>query len=361
MKKKLWFGAFVIIFVLFLGFISDKDVSAASKASIPEDALLYNGHYYYHYAETVTWDEAEAKCEEIGGHLVTFSNKEEEDAVWNYIEYKGTPAWIGLYNTGGIDRVYYKVDYDWKAVNGEKIKYTNWALGQPDGTYYFFTDTFDAYAVIGRYDEVGGFIDSPTPSWGDFDSVACLDNVKGYICEWDVYVIETEFPIMELTAGGSDKIGYTVYDAAGMEKVKGKVSFKSSSKKIAKVNSSGTITAVKPGTCKISLTYKNSVTKIQIRVLPKKTTGLKASKKTNNSITLKWDTQDGSAGYQIYMYDKKKKKFVLYKNVENNKGTAIVLGLDGKTEYTFKVRAYIKKGKKKYTGEFSKELSVSTK
>lgn len=41
----------------------------------------YNGHTYYLYNDILTWNEAKAKCEELGGHLATVKSTEEQEAV----------------------------------------------------------------------------------------------------------------------------------------------------------------------------------------------------------------------------------------------------------------------------------------
>ncbi len=271
MKKSFLLGACVLFVAVLLGVCSY--VPAEAKMKIPKNALLYNGHYYYYYEGTMSWEEAEAECEKLGGHLVVFSDKDEEDAIWNYIVDKGSPAWIGLYNAGVIDKIYGTCDDKWKTVTGEKIKYTNWAEGQPDHMNHFVQNTYDMWAAIGKCEEVtaGGINDgiSPTPSWGDFDNVYAVTSelVKGYVCEWDIYEIEVEKKTVNLKKGKTYVITYTVYDAAGHKKIKdAKVSFKTLDKKIATVTKAGKVKGVKKGKVKIKLTYKGSSVKVTVNV-----------------------------------------------------------------------------------------------
>ena len=269
MKNILKLGLVSVFCFFFL--ILLKPVGAEAKLSIPEDALLYNGHYYYYYEGNISWTDAQAECEKLGGHLVTFTDKDEENAIWEYIQGNNTPVWIGMYNAALPDRVYMQVkDLEAKWVTGEKVKYSNWAKGQPDGLYHFFPDTFELYAAMGTPEEVGGFSEgSETPCWGDFDLVDSVNNgqVKGYVCEWDIYEIEVEKKTVTLKKGKTYTISYTIYDAAGHVKVKkGKVTFKTGSKKIATVTKDGMVKAVKKGKTKIKLTYKGCYTKVTIKV-----------------------------------------------------------------------------------------------
>lgn len=76
----------------------------------------------------------------------------------------------------------------------------------------------------------------------------------------------------------------------------------------------------------------------------------RVSKYTNSYITLAWDKQTASNGYEIYSYDYTKKKYVLYKTITNgNTGSYKITGLSSNKEYKFKIRAYkLVNGKKTY-------------
>ena len=68
-----------LCFSCFIINISAQDTEKAS--SIPEDAVLFNGHYYKIYLyglSCLSWTTAEKKCEELGGHLVTITSAEEQ-------------------------------------------------------------------------------------------------------------------------------------------------------------------------------------------------------------------------------------------------------------------------------------------
>ena len=85
---------------------------------------------------------------------------------------------------------------------------------------------------------------------------------------------------------------------------------------------------------------------------------VKASAKTTDSITLKWDIVDGADAYAVYKYNSSTKKYEKYKTV--TKATCKVTGLKKGTKYQFKVKALKKNGKKYITGGTSKAVAVST-
>lgn len=275
MKKALF--VFTLIAALVIGGFTPASAKAKKNKNIPDGALSYNGHYYYYFEGSLTWEEAEAECEKLGGYLVVFANENEEKAVWDYIKDKGTPAWIGVYNAGSIDRVFNTVDDDWKTVTGAKLKYTNWVNDQPDHQNHFVQNTYDMWAAIGKPEEVGFQILDDEKSlpclWGDFDDNYFVNNgtIKGYICEWPVYEIKVETKEITVKKGKKTTISYTIIDKAGNTKVKdAKASLKSSNKKIAKALKSGNIKGVAEGNCTITLKYKGATAKVKVTVTPKK-------------------------------------------------------------------------------------------
>lgn len=98
------------------------------------------------------------------------------------------------------------------------------------------------------------------------------------------------------------------------------------------------------------------------RILPAKTTGLKATKSTANSVTLSWNNQKGVSGYQVLKYDTKKKKYVQVKRLSGNAKSCTVTGLNASTAYHFKVRAFIQlsDGKTNFYGAYSNDAARAT-
>ncbi len=81
--------------------------------------------------DDVTWEEAKANCEAMGGHLATVNSQEELDKLTAMAEEKGASfVWLGSYR--GADGVWYHV-------TGETVEFFKWDSGEPsvqdaDGT-----------------------------------------------------------------------------------------------------------------------------------------------------------------------------------------------------------------------------------
>ena len=82
-----------------------------------------DGRVYELYDNALSWEEAKAHCESLGGHLVTINSAEENELVHSMISDDSRIAWIGAYfdtETGA-----------WRWVTDEEFDYTNWASGEP--------------------------------------------------------------------------------------------------------------------------------------------------------------------------------------------------------------------------------------
>lgn len=115
-----------------------------------------DGHTYHLYNEVLTWDEAKEKCEQLGGHLVTITSAEEQEAVAELVKGQARFAyWIG----GRKDK-----ESVW--VTGEEFSYSNWAPGEPneDGGE-------DSYQI-----------NRDSGTWNDYLGTK---REAGFVCEWD--------------------------------------------------------------------------------------------------------------------------------------------------------------------------------
>ena len=129
----------------------------------------FNGHSYLLIAEHMTWKEAKAYCELMGGHLITINSEEEH--IFNYVDcnpfhdiansYVSTEVnWLGL--EAGSD--------SW--ITGEPLTFTNW------NSSYSADDTVNNMNVAYR---MRLWDDSFEDGWYVMDS-----NTRGFfICEWD--------------------------------------------------------------------------------------------------------------------------------------------------------------------------------
>ena len=83
------------------------------------------------YREDITWEQAKAKCEEMGGQLAVVDSEERFNELCTLAQQQGlTYVWLGSYR--GTDGEWYNVD-------GTKLNFTRWDAGEPsvmdlDGT-----------------------------------------------------------------------------------------------------------------------------------------------------------------------------------------------------------------------------------
>ena len=86
---------------------------------------------YTIFMDDVTWEEARASCEQMGGHLATVNDQETLDAMIAMAVEKGAQfVWLGAYRGG---------DGIWYNVTGETMSFSAWDTGEPsaidaDGT-----------------------------------------------------------------------------------------------------------------------------------------------------------------------------------------------------------------------------------
>ena len=148
---------------------------------------------------------------------------------------------------------------------------------------------------------------------------------------------------------------------------KGKITYKTSNKKVATVNSKGKVTVKGTGkatitvTAKATSTYSKCVKKITVYGVPKKPEmkKLTAGKK---KFTVQWKKDKKADGYQVqYSTDKKFKKNVKSVNVSKKSTKATVKKLKKGKTYRVRIRSYKKINGKKYYSGWSKMKSVKVK
>lgn len=325
--KKILSSLLVLITLLTITSFSET----AYAASIPKGAKHHNGHYYYVYDDALSWSDAKEKCKKRGGHLATITSEKENTFVYNYIISKGyDSAYFGLYRSGS----------SWKWVTGEKFKYSNWASGEPGssekyGMYYY------------KYNQ------------GQWNDGHWNDNSQAYICEWD-YSLKLSESSIALNIGSSQTIEYTVKgDTSALSSKMPK--WTSGNTNVAKVSSKGKIVAIGSGSCKITCKFGTEKKTVKVVVYPEQVTNFSVSKKSKNSITLKWKKQSNVSGYRIYMYDSDIKEYVKVKTIDGDFKTATIKKLKKGKKYKFKIRAFVKDGNKIYYGKYSSVLTAKTK
>ena len=145
---------------------SEMTEATIDPASLDARFISFSGHSYACFNNADTWEAAEEYCESVGGHLVTITTKEENDAVWAYVKELGNQSvFIGLSDT--------EEEGTWKWVTGESLTYTKWTEGEPN-----------AFTEAENYAEYAFNVD--TGEWNDFRyDVHSPDAVKSFVCEWE--------------------------------------------------------------------------------------------------------------------------------------------------------------------------------
>ncbi|MBQ7170503.1 MAG: putative Ig domain-containing protein, partial [Synergistaceae bacterium] len=84
-----------------------------------DNEKIHNGHRYRIYPDGMTWSEAKAYCESLGGHLVTIASQEEQNVVASLVlSGDKNSYWLGGQ----------KNDNDaWSWIDGSAWDYTHWA------------------------------------------------------------------------------------------------------------------------------------------------------------------------------------------------------------------------------------------
>ena len=136
---------------------------------------------------------------------------------------------------------------------------------------------------------------------------------------------------------------------------KTKLTYKSSRPKVAKVSAKGRVSIKNPGKTAITITaaetsqYKKASRKIWLNVKLKRPT-LKVRSIGKRRFRLTWNKVPGADRYQVYMYDRKKKKYVRKITKKAKHRFAIHGNVKKGKLYKYKVRAYRKvSGKKVYS------------
>src|SRR4051794_32807207 len=107
--------------------VSSIPLIPAKRASHPADATRFDSKFYKVFDSKLTWHEAKAKCEEMGGRLAEIHGPAKNDFITKLVvKSKLNVVWLG-----GSDE---KKEGRWEWNDGTEITYANWdrANGQPN-------------------------------------------------------------------------------------------------------------------------------------------------------------------------------------------------------------------------------------
>jgi len=154
----------------------------------PDDAKRFGRNWYKVFLEDVSWHEAKARCEEMGGYLACVTTKMESRFVIGLGD--GKTLWLGATDEAR--------EGAWVWVNGDDFSYDEWAGNQPnagsDVEDYLATRTFDFSKALHKLAKAGiprafGPKEFP-PQWHDAREDKPWRNmwptdVRGFVCEWE--------------------------------------------------------------------------------------------------------------------------------------------------------------------------------
>lgn len=141
--------------------------------------FTYKGHFYRAIDYGMTWEDAKAYCEGLGGHLVTITSKGEQNAFVKFLKHHPKISKNNYWMGGYLDKSF---QLHW--ITDETVDYTAWAAGQPD----FYTEPC---IMIYRYDNpkipgTSAYLWNNLVNEGIFNDEEWfgLENF-GFVCEWD--------------------------------------------------------------------------------------------------------------------------------------------------------------------------------
>lgn len=134
----------------------------------------FAGHTYQVFDISKNWTQAKEYCENLGGHLVTITDSEEQSFVSNLVKRGNKDTyWLGATDV--------EVEGEWKWITGEPFEYQNGSFDNgPPGP----EDWLEMIASSGRWND------------GEHDGDSGIYSLQnhGFVCEWDNYI--DPFPTM---------------------------------------------------------------------------------------------------------------------------------------------------------------------
>ncbi len=160
--------------------VYEEKILTYSQNVINLNEYTFNGHTYSIIKEAMLWPDAKVYCENLGGHLVTISSKEENAFIQSIlVENK-----LNSYTAIGYSDA--EKEGEWKWVTGEDSVYTNWDLSwpEPNNGVWLGVQNYAFMISNGTWDD--GF----------------LDTKAIFICEWD----KESKPELTLEVDGATKL-----------------------------------------------------------------------------------------------------------------------------------------------------------
>ncbi len=178
---------------------SAKILSPETFSSTPPSVETFNGHRYQFVPGALTWKEAKAKAESMGGHLATLTSKEENE--WLLLTYRkllttqNRNIWLGASEEmAGVG---------WKWVTGEPFTPLGWFPGEPNGKQGGGGQVGHPF-MLNLYSFKDGAV-----GWNDSSThfSQSRDNI-GFIVEWDADAPSTPVASVSPLTAADDTNGW---------------------------------------------------------------------------------------------------------------------------------------------------------
>ncbi|HWB14208.1 MAG TPA: family 16 glycoside hydrolase [Pirellulales bacterium] len=147
--------------------------TVTSRKMPPSDATEFQGHAYKFFADVVTWHQAKARCEEMGGHLPIVTSTEEHVFIAELAK-TGIPQVVneGVW-LGATDE---QKEGDWRWIDGTAMDFDVWGPGQPNNK-----EDSEHYVLLYL----------PQSQWSDQPDKS-HQHTAYFVCEWDEPVKATQ-------------------------------------------------------------------------------------------------------------------------------------------------------------------------
>ena len=180
--------------------------------------VTFSGHTYQLIWSKYGWDDMEAYCESVNGHLACITSAEEDDFLYKYIRKNG----INNAVFGFTDD---RHEGEWVWVSGEPTIYVNWAPGEANNEYgdEHWAHYYEKY---------------PTGQWNDCQYPgSCY-----YLIEWD-YNDSIRFDHNSYTLAAGDELILVAYVPTASGLTQNDFTYTSSDESVVSIVESGALIA----------------------------------------------------------------------------------------------------------------------
>lgn len=322
----------IVVFMIPVVSLADSAETIA-RASIPSDAVVYNGHSYKLYDIACKWTEAEAKCEKLGGHLVTITSSKEHNFLKKMAGNRlNRYCWIGGYKSGG----------QWHWITGEPWNYTAWSDGQPNGSGggdYALMENWEGIDSPWTWDDQNDTGISPSSNWTSAPYYQVTSSYF-FICEWENPTVSMPTNVkasqpannqVKLTwNAGNNAKSYAIYRANGSNGAFVKIGTTKKLEYVDKKVKNGNTYKYKIQVINGNATALSSAVNAYPMDKPK---SVKATCDGLGKITVTWNKVTGAKKYLVYEQRPKDVSFARVTTVTTEKAEIKMSGGNGKYKY----------------------------